>query len=87
MQGVSVRRNPPHGKGTPHIRRITPRPNKSGKSKLNQVARLIRPTRGDFYAPYAVHGGDFIRRTRYRHIEASKYRVQKAFQTALIGSM
>ena len=47
-------RNPPQGKGTPHIRRITPRPNKSGKSKPNQVARLIRPTRGKFYTPYAV---------------------------------
>ena len=39
-----MRRNPPHGKGTPHIRRITPRPNKSGKPKPNHVARLIRPT-------------------------------------------
>jgi hypothetical protein len=50
-QGVSVRRNPPHDKGTPHIRRITPRPNKSDKSIPSQVARLIRPARGEFYTP------------------------------------
>ncbi|NOU21775.1 MAG: hypothetical protein HOO93_08290 [Methyloglobulus sp.] len=37
-----MRRNPPHGKGTPHIRRITPHPNKSGKSKSSENARLIR---------------------------------------------
>ncbi|MEQ1486485.1 hypothetical protein [Methyloglobulus sp.] len=51
-----MRRNPPHGKGTPHIRRITPRPNKSGKSKSSVNARLIRPTGSDFYTPYTVIG-------------------------------
>jgi len=54
MQGVSVRRNPPHGNCAPHILRITPRPDKGGKPKLNHVARLIRLTMGDFYLPYAV---------------------------------
>jgi hypothetical protein len=53
-----VRRNPPHGKGTPHIRRITLRPNKSGEPKTNQVARLIRPTfmrlTGYIYTSYGL---------------------------------
>ncbi|MCW5607393.1 MAG: hypothetical protein KIT26_04940, partial [Nitrosomonas sp.] len=52
-QGVSVRRNPPHVKGMPHIRRITPRPNKSDKSIFSQIARLIR-TRGEIL--YAARG-------------------------------
>jgi len=54
MQGVSVRRNPPNDNGTPHLRRITPRPDKSGNPKSVHDARLIRLTMGDFYPPYAV---------------------------------
>jgi len=48
-----VRRNPPYGKGTSHIRRITPRTTGSGEHKSGEFARLIRPT--DLIVPYAIN--------------------------------
>ncbi|WP_152976300.1 hypothetical protein [Methyloglobulus morosus] len=49
---TQLRRNPPHDKGTPHIRRITPRPNKSG----NQNPTTLR----DQSPPYGMRLTAFI---------------------------
>jgi hypothetical protein len=48
LQGVSVRRNPPKGKGVPHSADYAA-PKRKRQIKPNQVARLIRPTDFDYF--------------------------------------